>query len=114
MEFCNKFVIPTAAYPNSCYVAQNRSTCAVFSKEDRMKSANATDLDRNSGERSGGTCFSLVKDLNGLLGRRDNRHTHDSTLHVVPRGVGGFAILSIELELNRGADDELRRLHLAA
>ena len=32
------------------------STCAAFSKESRMKFANATNLNRKSGERSGGTC----------------------------------------------------------
>jgi hypothetical protein len=34
---------------------------AAFSKESRMKFANATDLNRKSGERSGGTCCSLVQ-----------------------------------------------------
>jgi hypothetical protein len=49
-------VIFDRAYPNSCFATSDRSTCAVFVKEDRMKSANATNLDRNSGERSGGIC----------------------------------------------------------
>ena len=40
---------PGGAYPNSCYVAQDRSTCAVFVKEDRMKFASATNLDKCSG-----------------------------------------------------------------
>ena len=53
----NKLVIPTGAYPNSCHIAPDMSACAVFFEEDRMKFAKATDLDRNSGERSGGTCF---------------------------------------------------------
>ena len=44
------------AYPNSCYAAPDRSTCAAFLKESRMESANANNLDRNSGERSGGIC----------------------------------------------------------
>jgi hypothetical protein len=42
-------VIPTGAYPNFCYAASDRSTCAAFIKESRMQSANATNLDRNSG-----------------------------------------------------------------
>ena len=32
------------------------ATCAAFSKESRVRFANATDLNRKSGERSGGTC----------------------------------------------------------
>ena len=45
----NKFVIPTVAYPNSCFATSDRSTCAVFFKEDRMKFASANYFDRNSG-----------------------------------------------------------------
>jgi hypothetical protein len=47
-------VIPTGAYPNSCFATSDRSTCAAFIKESRMKFASATNLDRNSGQRSGG------------------------------------------------------------
>ena len=52
----SKFVIPTGAHPNSCYAAPDRPTCAAFIKESRMDSANATNLGRDSGERSGGIC----------------------------------------------------------
>ena len=47
----------TEANPNSCYATPDRSACAAFIKESRIKFASATNLDRNSGERSGGTCF---------------------------------------------------------
>jgi hypothetical protein len=75
----NKFVIPTGAQrsggicgclflipkkichpdrtPNSCHATHDRTACASFCKESRMKLVNAIELDRNSGERSGGTCF---------------------------------------------------------
>ncbi len=35
------------------------TTCAAFSKESRMKSANATDLDRKSGAAQGTCCFTF-------------------------------------------------------
>jgi hypothetical protein len=38
-------VIFDRAYPNSCFATSDRSTCAVFVKEDRMKFASATNLD---------------------------------------------------------------------
>jgi hypothetical protein len=44
------------AYPNSCFATSDRSACAAFIKESRMKFASATSLYRNSGERSGGIC----------------------------------------------------------
>jgi hypothetical protein len=33
----------------SCHAAPDRTACAAFSKESRMKFANATNLDRNPG-----------------------------------------------------------------
>jgi hypothetical protein len=37
----------------SCYAAPDRTACAAFFKESCMQHANATELDRKSGERSG-------------------------------------------------------------
>jgi hypothetical protein len=42
----------------SCRAALETIACAAFSKESRMKLANATHTNRNPGERSGGTCGS--------------------------------------------------------
>ncbi len=47
------FVIPTRI---SCHVAPERAACAPFRKERRMKCINATNLNRNPGERSRGIC----------------------------------------------------------
>ena len=53
-------VLPLSSRPErtriSCYAALTTAACAAFRKESRMKFANATNLDRKSGERSGGTC----------------------------------------------------------
>jgi hypothetical protein len=47
---CNRVVIPTGAYPDFLLCGTNQTaTCAAFSKESRMKCANATNLDRKSG-----------------------------------------------------------------
>jgi hypothetical protein len=62
-------VIFDRAYPNSCYGAQDRSACAVFSKEDRMKFASANNLDRNSGERGGGICGAPAQEERSLTRR---------------------------------------------
>ncbi len=45
----NNLVVSTGAYPNLCFAKSDRSTYAVFVKEDRMKFASATSLDWNSG-----------------------------------------------------------------
>jgi hypothetical protein len=37
----------------SCHAAQDRATCAPFSKERRMEFANATNFNRKSGEAEG-------------------------------------------------------------
>src|ERR1700743_57991 len=42
--------------PNSCYVAVDSAACAPFREERRMKCINATNLNRNPGERSRGIC----------------------------------------------------------
>jgi hypothetical protein len=42
--------------PDSCHVALDRAACAPFRKERRMKCINATNLNRNAGERSRATC----------------------------------------------------------
>jgi hypothetical protein len=44
--------LPKANKPNriSCHAAPEMAACAAFRKESRMKFANATNLDRKSGE----------------------------------------------------------------
>ena len=37
------------AFPDFCYATQDRTACAAFIKESRMKFDNATSLDRNPG-----------------------------------------------------------------
>ncbi len=69
----------------------DRSTCAAFIKESRMKFASAINLDRNSGERSGGTCFSFIplsihEDNRNPTLCRSERTRIPATLHMtVPR-----------------------------
>jgi len=46
----NEIVIPTGAHPDFLLRGTHqRPTCAAFSKESRMKLANATKFDRKSG-----------------------------------------------------------------
>jgi hypothetical protein len=42
--------------PDSCHVALDSAACAPFREERRMKCINATNLNRNPGERSRGIC----------------------------------------------------------
>ncbi len=42
-------VIPTGATRISCHAALETTACAAFSKESRMKFANATNTNRKSG-----------------------------------------------------------------
>jgi hypothetical protein len=44
--------------PDFLYVARSMTACAAFSKESRMRFANANKLHRKSGERSRGICSS--------------------------------------------------------
>ncbi len=76
----NNFVIPTEAYPNSCFATSDRSTCAAFIKESRIKFASAINFDRNSGERSGGIC--------GVIGPKRLRILVEKVLTKYPAGAG--------------------------
>jgi hypothetical protein len=44
----------------SCHAAQDRATCAPFSKERRMKFANATNFNRKSGEAEGSAVLRTI------------------------------------------------------
>jgi hypothetical protein len=45
----NKIVISTGAYPDFLLAAPDRTACAAFIKESRMKLASATNFYRKSG-----------------------------------------------------------------
>src|SRR6202522_4346524 len=64
------FVIPTRI---SCHVALDRAAYAPFRKERRMKCINATNLNRNPGERTRISYFTALPAITYVALRKESR-----------------------------------------
>jgi hypothetical protein len=71
----NKSHRPSLCHPDSdsCYVALDRAACAPFRKERRMKCINATNLNRNPGERTRISYFTALPAATYAALRKESR-----------------------------------------